>query len=649
MLAREQGGALGALNLSRRRWKSLQWLFLYVVLVGVGAFLSIDMLARGWESWGQVRHFFRGLISILGVDIKTFYYLPTGIAFGLVVTLLLDSFKRGQGLILLAGIGIGSVVILLGEGLLIQPLVAGFGAPAAIVGLTGVVLGLLLGGVRPRTAGDAVTPGVRAEFPQAPRWIFRLALLMILLGFVEAHVEYTPVLQAIERCCSAIDSNGWVVRPPAVDGIDGNLLLVDVVGSVLLLVGLRRFTRYESQNRTIVLGPQRSGKSAAFGGLHRALLDFGHDDVALNYDGNVDTLSRMISKGEFPTATGTTTISLLGMNYVRGGVFPEKTSIQTIDYAGEHLDDIVDRVAPKTAATDGGSSSSSSSSGSDRSLFSGADDADSEVEEPETDDAGSGSSESGSRGGRQRGGRGGYGGTDVEAADDWTEATDQVRELSQASEQGQAIAGSAIADAVANCVEHADRVVFVVPLDDFIAPIIERGNEPEYVEVVRNPGGKKSRAEVADELGIDLDRQTLRGRSYADGEFYVKNDFDRPASNEYLGWYQRLARRYRDDRDKDFVVAVTMGDWAVPDFEERNEGSLAAREYEEFCEYVYGELLEDELEWLYRGLGLERVYVLWYVITNDEPPETEADYTIDTTKRPTILRRADKLIERLER
>ncbi|WP_380680676.1 hypothetical protein [Salinigranum sp. GCM10025319] len=646
MLAREHGGALGALNLSRRRLKSLQWLFLYVVLVGVGAFLSIDMLARGWESWGQVRHFFRGLISILGVDIQTFYYLPTGIAFGLVVTLLLDSFKRGQGLVLLAGIGVGSVVVLLGEGLLIQPLIAGFGAPAAIVGLTGVVLGLLLGGVRLRTAGDAVTPGVRAEFPQAPRWIFRLALLMVLLGFVEAHVEYTPVLQAIERCCSAIDSNGWVVRPPAVAGIDGNLLLVDVVGSILLLVGLHRFTRYESQNRTIVLGPQRSGKSAAFGGLHRALLDFGHDDVALNYDGNVDTLSRMISKGQFPTATGTTTISLLGMNYVRGGVFPEKTSIQTIDYAGEHLDDIVDRVAPKTAATDGGSSSS----GNDRSLFSGSDEVDREVEEIREEVEAERDSGSQDQGGSRRGsGRGGYGGTDVEAADNWIEATDQVRELSRASEQGQAIAGSAIADAVANCVEHADRVVFVVPLDDFIAPIIERGTEPGYVEVVRNPGGKKSREEVADELGIDLDRQTLRGRSYADGEFYVKNDFDRPASNEYLGWYQRLARRYRDDRDKDFVVAVTMGDWAVADFEERNEGSLAAREYDEFCEYVYDELLEDELEWLYRGLGLERVYVLWYVITNDEPPETEADYTIDTTKRPTILRRADKLIERLER
>lgn len=638
MLARGQGdGPLGGLNLSRRRRKSLQRLFLYVALAGVGAFLSIDMLARGWESWGQVRQFLRGAINLLGVDVKTFYYLPTGVALGLVVTLLLDSFKRGQGLILIAGIGLGSVVILLGQGLLIRPLVAGFGPASAIVGVAGAVLGLLLGGVRPQTAGDAVTPGVRTEFPRAPRWIFRLALLMIVLGFVEAHVAYSPVLQA--------HPEGWVLQPFAFDGFVGRSLFVDIIGSVLLLGGLLRFTRYESQNRTIVLGPQRSGKSAAFGGLHRALLDFGHDDVALNYDGNVDSLSRMISKGEFPTATGTTTISLLGMNYVRGGVFPEKTSIQTIDYAGEHLDDIVDRVAPKTAATDGGSS------GGDRSLFGDTDEVDQEVEQirEELDGESEREDESESRDSGGRGSRGGYGSPEVDSADGWAEATSEVRRLSEESERGRAIAGSAIADAVANCVEHADRIVFVVPLDDFIAPIIDRGNEPSYAKVVRNPGREKSASEVADELGVDLDRQTLRSRNYSDGVFYVKNDFDRPDSNEYLGWYQRLARQYRDDRDKDFVVAVTMGDWAVSDFEQRNEGSLAAREYEEFCEYVYDELLEDELEWLYRGLGLERVYVLWYVITNDEPPETDADYTIDTTKRPTILRRADKLIERLER
>jgi hypothetical protein len=629
MLAREHGsGSFGGVTLSRRRRRSLQQLFLYVLLAGVGAFLSIDMLARGWESWGQVRHFFRGLINILGVDIKTFYYLPTGVAFGLVLTLLLDSFKRGQGIILLAGIGVSSAVVLLGQGLLIQPLVAGFGPEAAVVGLAGIGVGLLLGGVRPRTATDALTPGVRTEFPQAPRWIFRLALLMIVLGFVEAHVDYDPVLQAIPI--------GWVVQPVRFDGFVGASLFVDVVGSVLLLVGLLRFTRYESQNRTIVLGPQRSGKSAAFGGLHRALLDYGHDDVALNYDGNVDELSRKISRGEFPTATGTTTVSLLGMNYVRGGIFPEKTSIQTIDYAGEHLDEIVDQVAPKTAATDGGS-------GSDRSLFSDADDVD-----PDTDDGGA---DTEGDAGTSRRGRGGYGeySPDVEETDGWEAATDQVRQLYTESEGGRAVSGNAIARAVANCVEHADRVVFVVPLDDFVAPIVERGNEPDYVKVVRNPGREKSAQEIADELGVDLDRQTLRSRDYSEGVFYIKNDFDRPETDEYLGWYQRLAKHYRDDRDKDFVVAVTMGDWAVPDFEARNEGSFATREYEAFCDYVYHELLEDELEWLYRGLGLDRVYVLWYVITNDEPPETDADYTIDTSKNPTILRRADRLVERLQR
>jgi hypothetical protein len=638
MLARETAdGSREGPKLSQRQRKTLQRLLLYLVLAGIGAFLAIDMLARGWQSWGQVRHLFRGVINVLGVDIRTFYYLPTGVAVGLVVVLLLDSFKRGQGVILVAGIGIGSVVVLLGEGLLIQPLVEGFGPEAAIVGVAGVVLGLLFGGVRPWTAGDAVTPGVRTEFPQAPKWIFRLALLMVVLGFFEAHVDYEPMLRAIPT--------GWIVQPIGFNGIAGESMFVDIVGSVLLLGGLRRFTRYESRNRTIVLGPQRSGKSAAFGGLHRALLDFGHDDVALNYDGNVDELSRNISKGEFPTSTATRTVSLLGMDYVRGGVFPEKTSIQTVDYAGEHLDDIVDRVAPTAAATDGGSART------DRSLFDDTDETDNQVDESrDGTDAESGSDTESRDGGR--GNRGSYssGSRSREEAASWMEATERVRELYERSENGRPVAGSVIADAVAGCVEHADQIVFVVPLDDFIAPVVERGNEPEYVKVVRNPGREKSAAEIADELGVDLDRQTLRSRNYSDGVFYLKNDsFDRPDSTEYLGWYQRLAKRYHEDSDKSFVVAVTMGDWAVRDFETRHEGALAAREYEAFCDYVYRELLEGELEWLYRGLGLDRVYVLWYAITNNEPPEDESDYTIDTTKRPTILRRADKLIERLER
>jgi hypothetical protein len=601
-----------------RSRKTLFRLVFYVTVVGVGSIFAIDLLSIAWmrRPWGIVRHITRGMFALLSLDAATFYYLPTGVFAGLMGVLLLDSYKRTQGIILWLGIAVGSVVVLLGQNLLIQPLIDGFSPVAAALGVLGAGGGLLLGGVRPSRFDST---GGELEFPEAPNRLFRLSLLIVGYGVLEAVVSYSsPIVGGVGG------GGGIAFQPFAPQGINvTSRILLDVAMSGLGLVGLYKFTSYESHTKMILIGPQRSGKSASFGGLQLAVRDLIDEQAGIKSNTHVAGLSDNIANGEFPDATVRQKPLPLEINYRTGGVFPEKRTIHSVDYAGELLPEILDPVIGSSARTDGGRVAEQGASGGDDgpSLA----EVVGEEEEEEADDEGARS---------------------YVRAESWEEATARIHETDRSN------AGRAIWD----CIRHADRVIMTIPLDDFITPIVDRGNWPPY-QPVETFDGDMTPEEIREEHDVPTEATLHR---YADGYYYLVDEPERASPSEYLSWYRDLVREFHDE--KEFLLVGTLADWAIEDFERENPrglNPLISDNYPEFCQYVYEQVLLQEnanVQDLFAATQDDQIHLLWYPIANTEPPTGDEEFRIDTStvspgqnNHQTLLNGAKQFLDRLNR
>ena len=687
---------------SNRRHQRLLFLTSIGLLLVAGVSV-IEMLAT---AWGQLprsiaRHTLRAGMYAVGVEPTFFYYIPLGVFIGLVVGLLLDSFKYVQGIIVAGAALLAVPVVFIPRGVFIEPLALSFGPDTVLTALLFAAATLRAGGV----TFESLDAGKR-EYPRIPALIFWLTAVLAVFGLIEAHVAYVSPIFA---------SGGEITtRPFSFEGILGANAPSHLVSVIVLLPALRYFTTYERGMNVIMLGPKRSGKSAVFGGIHLYIRDNVDEQSAAAT--RVNRLRQSIESKQFPDPTPSTLQSgsggsqgaqptLLELPYSWGRFVPTRVRFSVVDYPGEALEDILAEVMEKATqqvqggnaeiATDGGDRDTSdydipfSDDDEDAESDSGSsDDSDAQWEPDfnntggtngtaqsrnargtdavQSDDTGDttaspgpqsggdsastgGSGYDGSGSDTPFGGRsGGFGnGSDASLFDDaedetddgglltvnpkssWEAATRTVREATNLSEMIPGIRG---------CIHNADRIVLTLPLDDFVAPVIERGNVPAYLQ---------DRVITPEEID-DYRRTDFRPIRYNGLTYGVKGP-NRDDTADYLRWYEAIRAIYPE---KDIVIVGTMADWMLEDFKTNRESSSApqADGYREFCDYVRDEIVRAQMPAVNQVFGgrtdPDPMYLLWYDIANEEPAGTD-ELRIDVSGPSSVLKGARQFMQRI--
>ncbi|WP_152043092.1 hypothetical protein [Salinigranum salinum] len=653
------------------------------------------MLAIAWTrpeptypSWGVTRILVRSVLEGANIPPQVFFYVPTGFVVGLSLVLLFDDFKRRQGIIVLVGMLLLSVLVLVPFGVLIGPLLSGFTLAGGLLGLVALGVGLAVGGLRPKhfalpergeihrdRSWSILNPKQRPlEFDTAPRLLLEIAFWACVVGFIDAHVIYDPPIRATGNglLVSMMASGPFSIPEPFVveQVVIGQWGLLHLAGIVMLLLGLDALRIYEVNRNVLMLGPARSGKSAAFGGLHEALDRF-EESNTMQWQG--DALRDAISEGRFPDPNevgrfeGAAGTRYLHMPYVWGKLFPKRVSFDTVDYPGESLERILrpfyDDPGPgatntnpyglsvlgQAAATDGGRTTSGETerSGVDQ----GGEDA--EVIDEDEDDPGRSQRDPHQTETSQYS-------TSYTPAGSWDDAVYGLKtELGSADPEM-----TTVIQRISDMVYYADTLILVVPLDDFIVPIAARGNEPSYVEVydedevtfgsdvvtaTTEVDGERISTEYTD---VEFQRRFTALR-YQGKSYYSRRPETRARPNQYLDWYRSLVSVFGGD--KTFVMVPTMSDLAVDDMRaaEGNSRIDPGRRdvYPDFAAHIEDEVLKKQSQKVDQVIGephIPGLYPIWYTIVDDRAPEDDdEDLSIDTSVRPTILNGAEQLLKKV--
>lgn len=624
-------------------WRLVSKLVFYLVLVGGGTLFAADLMRRAWlHSPSGLRQLF----LFLPVHPAVIYFPIVGLFAGLIAVLLIDSYKRAQGIFLVLGILVSIPTVMFRYDVLINTLLNGFTTLSGGLFVVALLVGIGLGGVN-RTRLEKQED---YEFPEAPRRLLILTGIVLLIGGFEAIVIYRPAIIAPD------------FRPPLFYGfVTEQALWIDVGMTVLGFFGLSKFASYENRSRVIQIGPARSGKSAAFGGMQVAVTDKIDEMAALKSNPAVTELSNSIKRGEFPDRTERVDTDFLSINYKSEGPFPAKMSINGVDYAGELLDDILfsnlgpQSTSPSVRADGGDQESQDNTDERDTPSFYEEDGEEDEsgfnVEEFIEEEKEDLSEEE-------------LGLHSVEETDDWDEAISQLERVTAAANP----TSEDIPPAVWECISHADQIVLTVPLEDFIGPVVARGNHPEYFDIKKreeDEGAERDNGIVRLDDGEDLtlhqvqnlynvgEGPELARHEYEDRVYYRVNPPERSDPEEYLQWYKTLVREYR--KKKEFIVLVTMADWMTIDYK-RETGNVPGVTYDDFCEYISNVVSAQQpiFDDILLGTSDRRIYATWYEIENDAPPTSEQSLRIDQSinrsgKTRTLLQGADMILDQLGR
>jgi hypothetical protein len=610
--------------MSARRRRELGKLLAYLTVIVLPVPWMFGMLVAGWNArpWGYARHLTQGLINATGVDPAVPYVVGVSLVIGLALSMLVDSYKRFQGVLLWVAIFLGSALVLAEETELVDVFVTNLRPESSALVFFFIGCGMYAAGVRlsefgrlfdalldrlladesgPGSGGRA-TNGAPVELRREllgvvdvtpPLVIFVLGSVAVVYGTFEAVVAYHPSLVQ--------SASGVTSRPGGIEVVGLNLgweRLRGVVASGVFLVGLYKYTSYENNMKVIQIGPARSGKSAEFGGLQLALESFRGADYR-RATGTNDLRNRLLN-GRFPKPTDNVDgLRWLEIEYRSGVLFQEKLSLQTIDYPGALLRDVL-----------------------------------AEVE------------------GRDTGVR------LTERASSWVAAKRHVEGLNTRIKRDdfsdEESVTTQIASVIWDCIRHADRIVLTIPLDDFLGPIAARGNEREYVDIVREDD-VETEAELKTALGLRDDENVPESATFEhDGRtFYIGGDRqERSKPESYINWYQLLRSDSRFfENDIDFLCVVTKADHALDDFGSDGEARTPLSDYEEFREHVVADVLAEANGVLDQNFVTEDFWPVWYDVREvDDPDDDEESLRIETD-RDTIplLRGSRRLLDRLER
>jgi hypothetical protein len=327
MSAKSLEGLLGgaSLSLSSHERRVLLELGLYFLAFVVAVVIVADMVVAAWESWGILRHLFTGILTYLAVPPEVVYLVPAGFLLGVVAALAFDTYKRAQGFLLWIGLAVAVAVVLLPNGVLFDLLDGEFARLG--LGLAGVafVLALWRTGVIP----GIIRQEAPYEFPRAPELLTTAFWILAVYGLIEAHVEYRGPLFARPE--------GLFPVPFQFQGLVLGEITAIRVGAVLLgAFALSRFVEYEQGRNVLVIGPQRSGKTAAFGGLMIALEDEYDEPMHLRRT-NLDDVRDAILEGQFPESNRPGDKRVIRLPFTMGRLLPRKIDIESVDFAGEDL------------------------------------------------------------------------------------------------------------------------------------------------------------------------------------------------------------------------------------------------------------------------------------------------------------------------
>jgi len=318
-------------------WQEQLKLVAYFLVITVTAWILFQVLGQGWRESGITRPLIIGLTGIANIEFAAFVTACFGGFLGILTLITIDTKKRWQGVLL----WIGTVVALFGlgsMGLFIPNLELGSNFPWLFLGL---VVGSVSGGSN--NLSRITNQGV--EFRRASTLFLYLTSLIVVIGFVEYHVQYPQLLVAGDGIIA-------VVQPP--EPLDVTLrtenLLMNGVVSAVFLGTLNRFVKYDAERQFFVLGPPNSGKSLFLVGAYLSALEAMRDRNSgtspeatsdlMDLVGELDAASD--EEGWSIGSTGQSETRNLEFQYVNGRVFPMNVQMSSFDYAGEFLRDLPD-------------------------------------------------------------------------------------------------------------------------------------------------------------------------------------------------------------------------------------------------------------------------------------------------------------------
>lgn len=321
---------LGAIGENREKLQLAGYFGLTLVL----ALPLATMLGESYRQANLVRTLF-DLRLLVGISLESISLAIFGFYLGLLGLMTIDPKKRWQGFLMWAGTIVG-LLGLQSMGLFLPnvDLVGGFPIIAG-----GILIGVILGGGR---ALAELTESRLVEFRYASTILFYLLASFTVVGFLELHVSYPDLIRVTGQ---SVELN---VAQPMTVGIRGERLIQDAAVSLLFVVAMRRFIRYDAEERFFILGPRAAGKSLFLIGLYLEVLrrqsgEGRNTPLSPSQDlmNMVEALDRQSSEW-IVEATGRGELKYLRFTFVAGNIFPMNMELSAMDYAGEYLNRLPD-------------------------------------------------------------------------------------------------------------------------------------------------------------------------------------------------------------------------------------------------------------------------------------------------------------------
>lgn len=310
---------------------------LYFAVIIALAYPLATFIGQAWENAQFARSAVR-LHLLVGMSRAALNMALLGLFLGFLVLMTLDPKKRVQAALLWLGMLI-SLVGLLSLGLFLVRIDFVSQAPWFIGGL---LLGLGIGGGRKLLQ---VQTANALEFRRASLGIFSILVLIVVVAFLEYHVQYPEIVTVTRDGIQAATTSGSGIGFET-EGVFRNAL----VGGLFIFV-LGQFVTYDAEHDFFILGPRASGKSLFLIGAYLEALEQTSNSSSNTPLNPSNDLVDMIQELDRPDsewiieATGRGEVNVLSFQYVHGRVFPTNIGLQSIDYAGEYLNRLPDAIA----------------------------------------------------------------------------------------------------------------------------------------------------------------------------------------------------------------------------------------------------------------------------------------------------------------
>jgi len=316
----------------------------YFAVILALAWPIAQMLGSAWEASNIVRSLFDVLI-MYGVSLEASSVTIFGFFLGLLALMTIDPKKRWQAFLLWFGLLLGLVGLQTMD--LFLPNVDLVGSAGWL--LFGLVSGVVVGGGRKLFRMQTAQA---LEFRRASKLIFYMVASFCVVAFLELHINYPALIDVAD--------NSVAMQSVSLSATEINASNIELhaAATVLFVVTMKQFVKYDAETDFFILGPRASGKSLFLIGAYLEALDR-TDSVKSNTPLNpsqdlmsmVEALDRQETKW-IVEATGRGEVKDLRFQYVHGSVFPKNVKLSGIDYAGEYLQRLPDALTGMIAEED---------------------------------------------------------------------------------------------------------------------------------------------------------------------------------------------------------------------------------------------------------------------------------------------------------